>query len=49
MLKNKKYSTPTAAAQAITNTSVNGLGFWFIEDLNGDLVKLGVFMRKQHG
>ncbi len=49
ILNNKKYSTLTAAAQAITHTSVNGLGFWFIEDLNGDLVKLGMFLKKQHG
>jgi hypothetical protein len=49
VLNEKEFSTPTAAAQAITHTSVNGLRFWFIEDLNGDLVKLGIFMRKQHG
>jgi hypothetical protein len=48
-LKGKKYDTPTAAAKSISHTSVNGLDFWFIADLNGDLVKLKQFMKKRHG
>jgi len=40
-LKNKNYSTPTAAAKAIVDRStVNGWHFWYIEDLNGDWIKL---------
>jgi Restriction Enzyme Adenine Methylase Associated/GIY-YIG catalytic domain len=49
MLKGKRYRTPTAAAKSITRTAVNGLDFWFIADLNGDLVKLKQFMKKWHG
>jgi Restriction Enzyme Adenine Methylase Associated/GIY-YIG catalytic domain len=40
-LKNKKYNTPTAAAKAVVDRStVNGWHFWYIEDLNGDWIKL---------
>jgi GIY-YIG catalytic domain len=48
-LKSKRYLTPTAAAKAIVQRSVNGLLFWFIEDLNGDWVKLAEFMKNRHG
>ena len=40
-LRHKKYNTPTAAAKAIVDRStVNGWHFWYIEDLNGDWIKL---------
>lgn len=40
-VKNKKYSTPTAAAKTVVDRStVNGWHFWYIEDLNGDWIKL---------
>ncbi|HWT01576.1 MAG TPA: GIY-YIG nuclease family protein [Pyrinomonadaceae bacterium] len=40
-LKNKRYNTPTAAAKAVVDRSaVNGWHFWYIEDLNGDWIKL---------
>jgi hypothetical protein len=41
LLKGKKYNSPTAAAKAVVDrSSVNGWHFWYIEDLNGDWVKL---------
>ena len=43
-LKNKKYGSPTAAAKAVVDRSaVNGWHFWYIEDLNGDWIKLYKF------
>jgi hypothetical protein len=42
--KGKKYSSPTAAAKAVVDrSSVNGWHFWYIEDVNGDKVKLYKF------
>ena len=39
--KNKKYSTPTAAAKAITKrTAINGWYFWCIKNKKGELVQL---------
>jgi hypothetical protein len=39
--KNKIYDSPTAAAKAIvTRSTVNGWGFWYVKDEDGDWVKL---------
>jgi hypothetical protein len=44
LLNGKKYASPTAAAKAIVDrSSVNGWTFWYIEDLNGDKIKLNRF------
>lgn len=44
ILKGKKYSSPTAAAKAVVDrSSVNGWRFWYIEDVNGDKIKLYKF------
>jgi hypothetical protein len=40
-LNGKKYNSATAAAKAVVNRPVNGWSFWYIEDLNGDWIKLG--------
>jgi hypothetical protein len=48
-LMGKNYSSATGAAKAITQGPVNGLVFWNIEDLNGDWIKLGTFISKNHG
>jgi hypothetical protein len=45
----KNYNSATAAAKAITHGPVNGLIFWNIEDMNGDWIKLGTFMARNHG
>lgn len=37
---NKTYNTPTAAAKSIVKHGVNGWKFWYIEDLNGEWVRL---------
>jgi hypothetical protein len=44
LLGGKKYGSPTAAAKAVVDrSSVNGWRFWYIEDVNGDKVKLYKF------
>ena len=45
-VKGKKYASPSGAAKAIVNREVNGLSFWYIQDLNGDWVKLGEQLKK---
>ncbi|MEJ7577579.1 MAG: GIY-YIG nuclease family protein [Pyrinomonadaceae bacterium] len=41
LLKSKKYFSPTGAAKAVVDRArVNGWHFWYIEDLNGDWIKL---------
>ncbi len=36
----RRYNSASAAAKAIVKGSVNGWKFWYIEDLNGEWVKL---------
>ena len=44
LLGGKKFGSPTAAAKAVVDrSSVNGWQFWYIEDVNGDKVKLYKF------
>jgi hypothetical protein len=40
VFRGRKYSTAGAAAKSIVKRPVNGWGFWYIEDLNGDWIKL---------
>lgn len=41
----KKYETPTAAARAVTQTTVNGWRFWHCRDANGDWVHISVLRK----
>jgi hypothetical protein len=39
----KQFGSASAAAKAVAKGSVNGWKFWYIEDLNGEWVKLGAY------
>jgi len=44
LMGKKKYSSPTAAAKAVVDRSqVNGWNFWYIEDVNGDKIRLSKY------
>lgn len=43
-LGKNNYSSPTAAAKVVVDRSqVNGWNFWYIEDVNGDRIKLSKY------